>query len=95
MAKAPLGCGAFVRSGANWLLPLPLVGVVLTRVQVLPDVIDFTFIPTCAGSAGLAAMAIGAALRFDPDRLGRITVFGQLVGGAAGSAGLVILLVAG
>ena len=91
-------CGAFGRSGPNFCRAAPVLttgAVVVTRVQLLPDVIDFTFIPTCAGFGGLAFMSIGAVLRFDPDRLGRITVFGQLVGCAVGVAGLAILLMAG
>jgi hypothetical protein len=48
--------------------------VVTTRVQLLPDVIDYTVILTGAGLGGLACMSAGAALRFDPERLGRLTV---------------------
>ena len=69
--------------------------VVVTRVQLLPDVIDFTFVPTCAGFGGLAFMAVGAVLRFTPDRLGRITVFGQLTGAVVGLVLLAVGIVAG
>jgi hypothetical protein len=71
------------------------VAVVVTRVQLLPEVIDFTFIPTCSGAVGLAAMGTGATLRFSPERLGRITMFGQLTGAALGVLVLAVGLVAG
>jgi hypothetical protein len=71
------------------------IAVVVTRVQLLPDVIDFTVILNGAGLGGLSCMAAGAALRFGPDRLGRVTVFGQLAGGMGGLVMLVILLIAG
>ena len=51
-----------------------LVAVVTTRVQLLPDVIDFTVVLTAAGFGGLTASGLGAGLRFGPDRLGRLTL---------------------
>lgn len=51
------------------LIAVTLGTVLVTRVQLLPDVIDFTFILTCAGLGGLMSIAIGAACRFSPDRL--------------------------
>jgi hypothetical protein len=69
--------------------------VVTTRVQFLPDVIDFTIVLTAAGFGGLSASGIGAAFRFGPDRLGRLTLFGQLVGAVGGSLFLVVGLIAG
>ena len=77
------------------LMAVTLGTVLVTRVQVLPDVIDFTFILTSAGFGGLMSIAIGAACRFSPDRLGRLTVFGQLVGASAGALTLVVGIVAG
>ena len=72
-----------------------LRAVLVTRVQLLPDVIDFTFILTCAGLGGLMSIAIGAACRFSPDRLGRLTVFGQLAGASRGALTLMVGIVAG
>jgi hypothetical protein len=72
-----------------------LVAVVSTRVQLLPNVIDFTVVLTAAGFGGLTASGIGAGLRFGPDRLGRLTLFGQLVGAVAGLLLLVVGLIAG
>jgi hypothetical protein len=72
-----------------------LGAVLVTRVQLLPDVIDFTFVLTSAGFGGLVLMALGIALRMTPDRLGRVTVLGQLLGAVAGGLVLVIAIVAG
>jgi hypothetical protein len=60
------------------------IGAVATRVELLPDVVDLTFVLTTAGTGGLTLTAIGALARFDPDRLGRIALFGQLVGALVG-----------
>ena len=72
-----------------------LIAVVTTRVQLLPDVVDFTVVLSATGFGGLTASGIGAALRFGPDRLGRLTLFGQLVGAMGGFLFLVVGLIAG
>jgi hypothetical protein len=80
---------------ASWLLGLVtgVVAAVATRVQLLPDVIDLSVIPTGAGLGSLLACGIGAACRLDPDRLGRVTLLGTLVGGGVTAIGLVLTLV--
>lgn len=50
------------------------------RGQFLPDVIDFTLIPDLAGTVGLLCALIGATPRLGPDRMGRVTLLGNLVG---------------
>jgi hypothetical protein len=57
------------------------LGAVATRVQLLPEVIDLSLVPTAAGAVGLLFAAYGAARRFGPERLGRVTLFGNLAGG--------------
>jgi hypothetical protein len=54
------------------------------RVQLLPEVIDITFVRTFSGGGGLLATFVAAALRLDPDRLARVVVFGNLVGACGG-----------
>ena len=81
-----------------WLLGV-LVGfaaavgaAIATRVQLLPEVIDLSLVPTAAGAGGLLAAGCGAALRFPPERLARITLFGNLLGATIAVMGLVIAL---
>jgi hypothetical protein len=62
---------------------------VATRVQLLPEVIDISIVPMGAGVGSLFMTFYGALRRFDPDRLGRVTVFGTLLGG--GIATIVLL----
>jgi hypothetical protein len=62
------------------------------RVQVLPDVIDISIIPTGAGVGSLGFAFFGALRRFDPDRLGRVTLLGTLLGGAAATMFLLLAL---
>jgi hypothetical protein len=66
------------------------VGALATRVQVLPDVIDISFIPTGAGVGSLGFALYGAVRRFGPDRIGRLTLLGTLLGGGLTAAGLAI-----
>ena len=80
--------------------PLPLLPVAVaaaivaaTDVRVLPEVVDFTLITNAAGFGALAATMVGAALRFDLDRLGRFTLLGTVVGGAVGAVAFVVLLI--
>jgi hypothetical protein len=66
---------------------------IATRVELLPDVIDVTTIPTGAGLFGLLFSFYGALRRFDPDRLGRLTLAGNLLGGLAAALFLAIALI--
>jgi hypothetical protein len=66
---------------------------VAVRVQLLPDVIDISIIPTGAGLGSLALTFYGAARRFDADRLGRVALLGTLLGGAATTGFLLLALV--
>jgi hypothetical protein len=84
-----------------WLAGL-VVGVVgtiaaslATRVELLPEVVDISFVPTGAGLGGLAGAGFAALRRFPPDRLGRVVLLGNLLGAtfaaivvAAGALGL-------
>ena len=66
------------------------VAALATRVQLLPDVIDLSAVPTGAGFGSLLFCAFGAACRYDPDRLARVALLGTLLGGAC--TGLYLLL---
>jgi len=80
----------------SWILGI-LVGFVAalaTRVQVLPDVIDLSLIPTGAGLGSLLACAIGAACRLDADRLARVALLGTLLGGVATTILVALALIA-
>jgi threonine dehydratase len=72
-----------------------VAGAVSTRFEALPDVVDLTFILTAAGTGGVLATLVGALLRFDPDRLARLALFGQTLGAAAGAIVVVGGLVLG
>src|SRR5215208_2635662 len=70
-----------------------VIAAVATRVQLLPDVIDLSFIPTGSGIISLILVLYGAVRRFDSERLGRLALLGTLLGGV-GTAVLVLLAVA-
>jgi hypothetical protein len=57
-----------------------LAGALAVPVQFLPDVIDFTVIPDMAGTVGLLCALLGATRGLGPDRLGRVTLLGNLIG---------------
>jgi len=67
---------------------------IATRVQVLPEVIDLTLIPTGSGLGSLTLITYGAIRRFEPERIGRLSLLGTLVGGGATAATIVIALLA-
>jgi hypothetical protein len=67
-----------------------VAAAIATRLQLLPDVIDVSIVPTAAGLGGLVFASYGAARRFGPDRLGRITLFGNLFGAALALFGLLV-----
>ena len=75
------------------LAALVLVALVTaTDVRVLPEVIDFTLITNMAGAGALGFTMIGAVLRYDHDRLARLTLLGTMLGGGAGAVLFFILL---
>jgi hypothetical protein len=59
-------------------------GALGTRVRLLPEVIDISFVLTCSGAGALPFTLLGASLRYDPDRLARLVVLGNLAGGIIG-----------
>jgi hypothetical protein len=65
-----------------------------TRVQLLPDVIDLSFIPTGSGVGSLMLVFYGAARRFDPDRIARLALLGTLLGGVGTAAFVLLALLA-
>lgn len=67
-----------------------VVGAIATRIQLLPNVIDLSFIPTGSGVGSLILVFYGALRRFDPDRIGRLALLGTLLGGV-GTAALVLV----
>jgi hypothetical protein len=71
-----------------------VVAAIATRVQLLPDVIDLSLIPTGSGLGSLALVTYGALRRVDPERIGRLSLLGTLVGGFVTAGALVIAVVA-
>ena len=71
-----------------------IAAAVATRVQVLPDVIDLTLIPTGSGFGSLSLVTYGAIRRFEPERIGRLSLLGTLVGGGATTGTIAIALLA-
>ena len=59
---------------------------IATKVRLLPEVVDISLVPTAAGVFSIAFAAIGAARRFPPERVGRSTLLGTVVGGGIGAA---------
>ena len=70
-----------------------VVAAIATRVQLLPDVIDLSLIPTGSGLGSLALVTYGALRRVDLERIGRLSLLGTLVGFVTAGA-LVIAVVA-
>jgi hypothetical protein len=71
-----------------------IIAAIATRVQLLPDVIDLSFVPTGSGIGSLMLVFYGAVRRFDPDRIARLTLLGTLLGGGGTAAFLLLALVA-
>ena len=71
-----------------------VIAAIATRVQLLPDVIDLSLIPTGAGLGSLGFVTFGAARRFEPERPGRLSLTGTLLGGLGTALCLVLFLVA-
>ena len=59
---------------------------IATRVRLLPEVVDISLVPTLAGVGSLVMAAYGAVRRFPLARIGRLTLFGTLLGGVAAAA---------
>jgi hypothetical protein len=66
---------------------------IATQVRLLPEVIDISIVPTLAGVGSLLAAIFGAARRYPPSRLGRITLLGTLAGGMLGLGILAVFVV--
>ena len=71
-----------------------LVAALATRVQLLPDVIDLSIIPTGSGLGSLIFVLYGAVCRFDHDRVGRLALLGTVLGGGVTAIAVVIALLA-
>jgi hypothetical protein len=57
-----------------------MIHAVAVRFQLLPDVIDISFVLVLSGLGGLVATLVAAALRIDADRLARLVVLGNVFG---------------
>jgi hypothetical protein len=71
-----------------------IVAAIATRVQLLPDVIDLSIIPTGSGLGSLIFVLYGALRRFGPDRIGRLSLLGTVLGSGATAIAVVIALLA-
>jgi hypothetical protein len=67
-----------------------LAAALASRVQLLPDVIDLSLVPTGAGLGSLVLVACGALCRLPPDRIGRMSLLGTLLGGFVTAIGVLI-----
>ena len=65
-----------------------IVEAIAVRFQLFPEVIDLSPIPTGCGVGAMLAAVAGALARFEPDRLSRLVLFGNLAGGALATLGL-------
>jgi hypothetical protein len=80
--------------GALAAIVTTVAAALATRVQLLPDVIDLSFIPTGSGVLSLAFVSYGAARQFDPDRIARLSLLGTLLGGVTTAAIVLLALLA-
>jgi hypothetical protein len=67
-----------------------IVDAVAVRFQLLPEGIDLSFVLTVSGLFAAITALIGAMARFDPDRLARLVVFGNLLGAVVGTIFLLV-----
>lgn len=67
-----------------------VIAAVALRVQLLPEVIDISIVPTFAGTGSIAFTTYGALRRFDPDRIARLSLGGTALGTILGTGGLLI-----
>jgi hypothetical protein len=63
-----------------------VVAAFATRFELLPEVVDLSFVLMGSGLGGLGGAAYAALRRFPPDRLGRVVVLGNLLGAIAAAA---------
>lgn len=70
------------------------VAAVATRVQLLPDLIDLSIIPTGSGLGSLIFVLYGALRCFGPDRIGRLALLGTVLGGGVTAIAVMIALLA-
>ena len=66
---------------------------IAAEVRLLPRVIDFSVITDAAGVGAVAFTMAGAVLRYDRDRLARLTLLGTVLGGGVGSVVFLLALV--
>ena len=67
-------------------MPATVAVAIATRVRLLPEVVDISLVPTLAGVFSIVFAAVGAACRFPPERIGRLTLLGTLFGAASRSS---------
>jgi len=67
-----------------------LIHAVAVRFQLVPDVVDLSFVLVCSALGGLVATLVAASLRFDTDRLARLVVLGNLLGALTGTVLLLL-----
>jgi hypothetical protein len=67
-----------------------MIHAVAVRFQLLPDVIDISFVLVLSGLGGLVATLVAAALRIDADRLARLVVLGNVFGAVGGTVLLIL-----
>jgi hypothetical protein len=67
-----------------------VMAAVATRVQLLPDVIDVSFILTVAGLCGLLGAGVGALRGDDPDRTARLSLRWTLLGAGVTALGFMV-----
>jgi hypothetical protein len=64
-----------------------------TRVQLLPEVVDLSYVPMFAGLVSLFVMMAGVVGGLRPERVVRLALFGNLPGGI-GAVAVIGLLAA-
>lgn len=79
-------------AGLAVALVVAVAASIAARVQLLPEVIDISIIPTGAGLGSLGFAFYGALRGFESDRLGRVTLFGTLLGGGGATVFLLLAL---
>jgi hypothetical protein len=67
-----------------------VIHAVAVRFQLLPEVIDLSFVLVFSGLGGLVASLVAALLRFDADRLAKLVVLGNLLGAVTGTVLLLL-----
>ena len=70
-----------------------VVAAIAFRVQILPEVLDISIVPTFAGVGSIAFTTYGAVRQFGPDRIARLSLGGTVIGAILGTGILVIAFV--